>query len=63
MNLFDFRLLSFIGIKIPPKAPWKKYYNKKIMHIRLKDQNIYQYLLHKIEKHNYYDKTAMYIHE
>lgn len=59
MNLFDFRLLSFIGIKIPPKAPWKKYYNKKIMNIHLKDENIYQYLLRKIEKHNYYDNTAI----
>ena len=33
MGLFDFRLLSFIGIKIPPKTPWKKYYKKSIMDI------------------------------
>ena len=38
MGLFDFRLLSFIGIKIPPKAPWKKYYNRKHMKIWLKVQ-------------------------
>ena len=59
MGLFDFRLLSFIGIKIPPKAPWKKYYDKKYMKIRLKDENIYDYLLHKIDKYNYYDDVAM----
>lgn len=59
MNIFDFRLLSFIGIKIPPKAPWKKYYNKKHMNIHLKDENIYQYLLRKIEKHGYYDNVAI----
>jgi long-chain acyl-CoA synthetase len=59
MGLFDFRLLSFIGIKIPPKAPWKKYYDKKYMKIRLKDENIYQYLLRKIEKHNYNDNVAL----
>ena len=59
MGLFDFRLLSFIGIKIPPKAPWKKYYEKKHMKIRLKDENIYQYLLRKIEKHGYQDNIAI----
>ena len=59
MGLFDFRLLSFIGIKIPPKAPWKKYYDRKYMKIRLKDENIYQYVLRKIEKHHYEDNIAI----
>ena len=59
MGLFDFRLLSFIGIKIPPKAPWKKYYDRKYMKIRLKDENIYQYLLRKIEKHDYGNNIAI----
>lgn len=59
MGLFDFRLLSFIGIKIPPRAPWKKYYSRKHMNIRLKDENVYQFLLRKIEKYNYYDKVAI----
>lgn len=59
MGLFDFRLLSFIGIKIPPRAPWRKYYSRKHMNIRLKDENVYQFLLRKIEKYNYYDKTAI----
>ena len=54
MGLFDFRLLSFIGIKIPPRAPWRKYYSRKHMNIRLKDENVYQFLLRKIEKYNYY---------
>ena len=59
MGLFDFRLLSFIGIKMTPKAPWKKYYDNKYMKIRLKNENIYQYLLRKIEKHGYQDNIAM----
>ena len=59
MGLFDFRLLSFIGIKIPPKAPWRKYYSRKHMRIRLKDENIYQFLLRKVEKNDCLDKTAI----
>ena len=59
MGLFDFRLLSFIGIKIPPKAPWKKYYDRKHMKIRLKDENIYDFLLRKISKYGYEDNTCM----
>ncbi len=59
MGLFDFRLLSFIGIKIPPKMPWKKYYKKKHLKIILKDENIYEYLLKKVEKHKYYDNVAI----
>ena len=59
MGLFDFRLLSFIGIKMTPKAPWKKYYDNKYMKIRLKNENIYQYLLRKIEKHDYQDNIAI----
>lgn len=59
MGLFDFRLLSFIGIKMTPKAPWKKYYEKKTMKIRLKDENIYDFLVRKMEKHNFKDKTAI----
>ena len=59
MGLFDFRLLSFIGIKIPPKAPWKKYYDRKHMKIRLNDENIYDYLLRKITKYNYEDNICM----
>ena len=59
MGLFDFRLLSFIGIKIPPKMPWKKYYKKKHLRIILKDENIYEYLLRKVEKHKYHDNVAI----
>lgn len=59
MGLFDFRLLSFIGIKIPPKAPWKKYYSKNKMKIDLEDENIYQFLTKKIESNNWYGNTAI----
>ena len=59
MGLFDFRLLSFIGIKIPPKAPWKKYYDKRVMKIRLKNENIYQYLINNISKYKCLDNIAI----
>lgn len=59
MGLFDFKLLSFIGITFPPKAPWKKYYSKDKMKIVLDDQNIYDFLLDKINKNDWYNKTAI----
>lgn len=59
MGLFDFRLLSFIGIKIPPKAPWKKFYSKNDMKIELKDENIYDFLLDKVDEHNWYSHVAI----
>ena len=59
MGLFDFRLLSFIGIKVPPKAPWKKYYSRDIMNIKLKEENIYQYMVSKMVEHKYQDNIAI----
>ena len=58
MGLFDFRLLSFIGIKKTPKAPWKKYYKDSI-NFRVKDENIYQHLIDSINKNKCMDKTAI----
>ena len=59
MGLFDFRLLSFIGIKIPPKAPWKKYYKRSAMNIKLEDENIYQHMIKSINNNKYQNKTAI----
>ena len=59
MGLFDFRLLSFIGIKIPPKTPWKKYYKKSIMDIKLEDENIYQHMKKSISEHRCRNKVAI----
>ena len=58
MGLFDFRLLSFIGIKKTPRAPWKKYYKDSI-NFRVKDENIYQHLIDSINKNKCMDKTAI----
>ena len=58
MGLFDFRLLSFIGIKETPRAPWKKYYKDSI-NFRVKDENIYQHLIDSINKNKCMDKTAI----
>ncbi len=59
MNIFDFRLLSFIGIKKTPKAPWKRYYKSSSMKIYLRDENIYDFLMRKINKHHYENNIAI----
>ena len=59
MGLFDFRLLSFIGIKKRPSAPWKKYYDSKVMNIKLKDENIYEHMIESIQKYKYQNNTAI----
>ena len=59
MGIFDFRLLSFIGIKKVPKAPWSKYYKKTSMKIRLRDENIYQYMKRKMIKHGFQNNIAI----
>ena len=59
MDFLDMRLLSFIGIKKTPEAPWKKYYQKQDMNINPGNTNIYEFVKNKMEKNNYYDKTAI----
>ena len=59
MNIFDFRLLSFIGIKKTPKAPWKKYYTKDDMKINVRDENIYSFMKRKIRDNDCIDNTAI----
>ena len=59
MGIFDFRLLSFIGIKKTPKAPWSKYYKKTSMKIKLRDENIYDYMKRKIIKHHFENNIAI----
>lgn len=59
MGIFDFRLLSFIGIKKKPKAPWSKYYKKTAMKIRLRNENIYDYMKRKMIKHHFENNIAI----
>ena len=59
MGIFDFRLLSFIGIKKKPKAPWSKYYKKTAMKIRLRNENIYDYMKRKVIKHHFENNIAI----
>ena len=59
MGIFDFRLLSFIGIKKTPKAPWSKYYKKTSMKIKLRDENIYDYMKGKMIKHHFENNIAI----
>ena len=59
MDFFDMRLLSFIGIKKIPDAPWKKYYKNEDMKYTIPNENIYQFLVNKIKTGNYEYKTAI----
>ena len=59
MAAFDFRLLSFIGIKGTPKSPWGKYYNKSMMKIHLKDESFYSFLKEKSLENGYGNNTAI----
>lgn len=59
MAAFDFRLLSFIGIKETPKAPWSKNYKKSMMKIHLNDESFYDYLKNKSLKNGYGPNVAI----
>ena len=59
MSIFDFRLLSFIGIKKTPKSPWSKYYKKTSMKIHLRNENIYDYMKRKMIKHHFENNIAI----
>ena len=59
MDFFDMRLLSFIGIKKVPDAPWKKYYKPEDMKYTVPNDNIYQFLVNKIKIGKYENKTAI----
>ena len=59
MDFFFFFLLSFIGIKKIPDAPWEKYYKKEDMKYSIPNENIYDFLVKKINDGNYYNKTAI----
>ena len=43
MGILDMKFFHFIGIKKKPKAPWKKYYQKKHMNINVPNENVYEY--------------------
>ena len=59
MDFLDMRLLSFIGIKRIPDAPWKKYYKKEDMKYKIPDENIYEYLSKSIKNGKYEDNIAI----
>ena len=59
MDFLDMRLLSFIGIKKIPEAPWSKYYKKEDMKIKVPQDNIYNYLVKSIETGGYINKVAI----
>ena len=59
MDFLDMRLLSFIGIKKIPDAPWKKYYKNSDMTYKISNENIYDYLVNSIKSGKYENKIAI----
>ncbi len=57
MGILDMKFFHFIGIKKKPKAPWKKFYQKKHMNIIVPNKNIYEYFRDHAQK--YLDNTAI----
>ncbi len=56
MSIFDMDFFRFLGFKKKPNAPWKKYYNKGDMDIKIPDTSLYQYF--KDNTQNYKDNIA-----
>ena len=57
MGILDMKFFHFIGIKRKPKAPWKKFYQKKHMNIIVPNKNIYEYFSEHAQK--YLDNIAI----
>ena len=51
MSLFNMEFFRFFGFKIKPKAPWKKYYTKSDMNLKINDTSLYDYLKTKALKY------------
>ena len=43
MSIFDMKFFRFLGFKKKPNAPWKKYYGKDDMDLKIPDMSLYQY--------------------
>ena len=51
MSIFDMKFFRFLGFKKKPNAPWKKYYNKGDMDIKIPDISLYQHFRNNLEKY------------
>jgi len=51
MSIFDMKFFRFLGFKKKPNAPWKKYYNKEDMDIKVPDISLYQHFRNNLEKY------------
>lgn len=50
MSIFDMKFFRFLGFKKKPNAPWKKYYNKDDMDLKIPDISLYQYFKNNMKK-------------
>lgn len=51
MSIFDMKLFRFLGFKKKPKAPWKKYYSKDEMDLKVPDISLYQHFKNNMSKY------------
>lgn len=57
MNILKMKFFRFLGFKSKPNAPWKKYYQKDEMKIKIPDLSMYELLYQSVSK--YCNKTAL----
>ena len=57
MNILKMKFMRFLGFKTKPNAPWKKYYTKDEMKMKIPDISMYEMLEKSIKK--YGNKTAI----
>ena len=57
MNILKMKFMRFLGFKTKPNAPWKKYYTKEQMKMKIPDISMYELLEKSIKK--YGSKTAI----
>ena len=57
MNILKMKFMRFLGFKTKPKAPWKKYYEKDEMKIKIPDISMYEMLVKSVKP--YGNKTAI----
>ena len=57
MSIFDMKLFRFLGFKKKPNAPWKKYYSKEEMDLKVPDISLYQHFKNNLSK--YPNRTAI----
>lgn len=51
MGILDMKLFRFLGFKKKPNAPWRKYYKKDEMNIKIPDTTLYRYFRNNMKEY------------